>query len=91
LFDQRFVVEQLGLAKNVLQAASAERRAERLKGEVRRWETRDGSAQTSAVFHKNLSIQCLRGMSCSWRFLAHRVVRIDARTYSYQKSRIDNR
>src|SRR5712675_2407590 len=61
------------LAEDLLQADKqvAERRNEPLAGEVRRSEAKGGPTDASAVTHKNLSIQCLRGMAALFVALFH--------------------
>jgi exopolysaccharide production protein ExoZ len=61
------------LAEDLLQAAkqTAERRNELLVGEVRRSQTKGELTDTSAVTHKNLPIQCLRGMAALFVALFH--------------------
>jgi peptidoglycan/LPS O-acetylase OafA/YrhL len=61
------------LAEDLPQADehTAERRNGRLAGEVRRSQTKGERADASAVTHKNLSIQCLRGMAALFVALFH--------------------
>jgi len=61
------------LAEDLLQADKqvAERHNEPLAGEVRRSEAKGEPTDTSAVTHKNLSIQCLRGMAAMFVALFH--------------------
>ena len=61
------------MAEDLLQAdtQTAKRRNERLAGEARRPETKGELTDTSAVTHKNLSIQCLRGMAAMFVALFH--------------------
>jgi exopolysaccharide production protein ExoZ len=61
------------LAEDLLQAAkqTAERRHQRLAGEVPRSQTNGELTDISAATHKNLSIQCLRGMAALFVALFH--------------------
>ena len=61
------------MAEDLLQAdkQTAERGNERRVGEVRRSQTKGEPTDTSAVTHKNLSIQCLRGIAALFVVLYH--------------------